>query len=895
MRSFRLVAAMSAVVVLLPLVSASASTGSSPVATGSAVVAEAVEVPEPFRPAYHFSPKKNWLNDPNGLVYYDGEYHLFFQYNPDGTTWGNMSWGHAVSKDLQTWDEMPVAIEGTPQERIFSGGVVVDHDNTSGLGTPGNTAMVALYTSWYEDSSRHQAQSVAYSLDKGRTWTKHPGNPVLRAEPDGFDPLEFRDPKVFWYEPENKWVMSVALATERRIALYSSPDLLSWDLMSTFGPAGATGGVWEVPDLFELPVNGDPDNTAWVLLVNLNPGSIAGGSGAQYFVGDFDGTTFTSDDGEAYEPPAGEVLADFEGGGYGDGWRSTGTAFGAGPASGTLPGQQQVTGYLGEGLVNSFLGGDGPTGTLASPEFTIDRGWVNLLVGGGAHERPPGTGDGSVPPGIVLEDFEGGWGGWELTGEAFGVAPVAGDARCQEGVAGYLGERLANSFDHQLPDACSPPPDSATGTATSSPFTVNQDHLSFLVGGGPHVGTAVQLMVDGEVVRSTSGRQSGTLDWASWDVSALRGRQARLRLVDEVTGGWGHVLVDHVVLGPEPALPRSQETAVNLVVDGEVVRNASGADAEAMDWVAWDVSGLQGRTARIEVVDRNSGGWGHINVDHIMLADDPARSVLQRARWLDHGRDYYAAVSWEDQPDGKRWTIAWMNNWQYANDLPTSPWRGQMTLPRELSLVSDRGEVTLVQQPVTTPSRGAAKTLHALGTRTVRDGRVEVLDGTAGETAQIDVRLDVGTADRAGLVVRSGAGEGTVIGYDAAKQELYVDRRRSGVVGFHPEFASVERVPLDLDGGTVRLQVFVDRSSVEVFADGGRVTVTDLVFPSAGSDAVELFADSGAANFIGLRVNGGSPASLWTGRFVENVVPNPGHDGGSPLVSNQDKSRSHRL
>ena len=848
----RLIAAATAVV-LLPLVAVgSASAAPTPVKTRPEhVVAE--PAPERFRPGYHFSPRAGWLNDPTGLVWFDGEYHLFFQHNASGSTWGNMSWGHAVSRDLVTWTELPVAIEGSPDERIFSGGVVVDHENTSGLGSPGNPAMVALYTSWYENSSRHQAQSVAYSLDRGRTWTRYEGNPVLRAEQDGFDPYEFRDPKVFWYEPEQKWVMSLALASDRKVAFYSSTDLLSWDLMSTFGPAGSTGGVWEVPDLFELPVDGDPDNTRWVLLVNLNPGGIAGGSGAQYFVGDFDGTSFTVED-EPYSPPAGEVFADFDGGRYGDGWTTTGIAFGDGPARGTLPGQQPVGGFLGDGLVNSFVTQDSSQGTLTSPEFTVGRDRVNLLVGGGAHPWVAGSGDGAAPAGVVLADFEHGWAGWELTGTAFGAEPVEGDGACQTGVTGYLGSHLANSYQTGLPDPCDPAPDSATGTATSAPFEVVDDHISFLVGGGPHPDTAVRLMVDGKVVRSTSGAQSGVLGWASWDVRDLRGRTARLQLLDGSAGGWGHLLVDNVIMGPDPARPRSQATAVNLVVDGEVVRTASGVDAELLDWVSWDVSDLRGRRARVQVVDRSSGGWGHINVDHIMFADTPARSTLERARWLDFGKDYYAAVSWEDQPDGERLTIAWMNNWQYANDLPTSPWRGQMTLPRRLSLTALDGDVQLVQQPVTASS-GATAPLVASRSRTVRSGSVTVLDSPAGETVKLDVVLDPGTARRAGVVVRSGAGERTVVGYDARTRELYVDRRGSGNVGFHPAFAGVQRAPLVPRNGRVRLQIYVDRSSVEVFADGGRVTVTDLIFPSAGSDAIELFADGGTATFSRLRVD----------------------------------------
>ncbi|MDR6685941.1 levanase/fructan beta-fructosidase [Arthrobacter sp. 1088] len=248
-----------------------------------------------YRPQWHYSAQRNWLNDPNGLLYSKGVYHLFYQHNPDGDTWGNMSWGHATSVDLLRWDEQPVAIPCDDEEAIYSGSAVVDIHNTSGLGTPDNPPLVAIYTSAYTSGSPMaglQAQSLAYSTDDGATWTKYSGNPVLdRASPD------FRDPKVFWYDGDagSYWVMVAVEAARREVVLYSSPDLLSWEYLSTFGPANATEGVWECPDLFELPVDGDASNTRWVLVVNLSPGGIAGGSGGQYFLGTFDGVTFHSE------------------------------------------------------------------------------------------------------------------------------------------------------------------------------------------------------------------------------------------------------------------------------------------------------------------------------------------------------------------------------------------------------------------------------------------------------------------------------------------------------------------------------------------------------------------------------------------------------------------------
>ncbi|OSM42717.1 glycoside hydrolase family 32 protein [Nesterenkonia sp. PF2B19] len=257
-----------------------------------------------WRPAAHFAARDTWLNDPNGLLFHDGVYHLYFQNNPHGSTWGNISWGHATSTDLVTWHEQPVAIEHTDEEMVFSGSAVVDHRNTAGFAGPGETALVAVYTSASHtpEGRPRQAQSLAYSLDGGYEWTRYTENPVLDIGSG-----EFRDPKVFWYGGDDgHWVMVVVEAADRRVAVYTSPDLRSWTRTSEFGPAHATGGVWECPDLFELPVEGTADSR-WVMIVSLNPGAIAGGSGTQYFIGDFDGERFTPE-----RLSASEDLADFD-------------------------------------------------------------------------------------------------------------------------------------------------------------------------------------------------------------------------------------------------------------------------------------------------------------------------------------------------------------------------------------------------------------------------------------------------------------------------------------------------------------------------------------------------------------------------------------------------------
>ncbi|MDQ2718420.1 MAG: glycoside hydrolase family 32 protein [Bacteroidota bacterium] len=249
------------------------------------------EYSEPYRPQVHFSPKQKWMNDPNGMVYFKGVYHLFFQYYPDSTVWGPMHWGHAISKDLIHWQQQPIALYPDSLGYIFSGSAVVDKNNTSGFGINGKVPIVAVFTHHdpkgeKEGKTDFQNESLAYSLDAGKTWVKYAHNPVLKNP--GI--TDFRDPKVMWYEPGKKWVMT--LATKDRITFYSSPDLKNWRKESEFGKnAGAHGGVWECPDLFTLDDHG---KKIWVLIVNLNPGGPNKGSATQYFVGNFDGNKFAS-------------------------------------------------------------------------------------------------------------------------------------------------------------------------------------------------------------------------------------------------------------------------------------------------------------------------------------------------------------------------------------------------------------------------------------------------------------------------------------------------------------------------------------------------------------------------------------------------------------------------
>lgn len=483
------------------------------------------------------------MNDPNGLLFLDGEYHLFYQYNPRADVWGDIGWGHAVSADRVRWRERPQALRAEDGEMCFSGTAVVDRGNTSGFGHSGRSPLVAIYTSCYtrdridpNDGSRlpagTQAQSLAYSLDRGWTWTKYPLNPVLNPWHDAtLDPREFRDPKVFWHRFTRCWIMLVALATRPAVRFYGSSDLRHWVLLSEFAPAVAAGEIWEVPELFELPVDGDAHDSRWVLILARHPDSRIGTSAVLYCLGQFDGTDFR-------------------------------------------------------------------------------------------------------------------------------------------------------------PDAC------------------------------------------------------------------------------------------------DEAFHR-----------------------------------------------------------------------------IDHGRDCYALLSWDDPPDHRRCWIGWMNNWQYASSIPTSPWRGALTLPREVGLTRDAdGGLHLVQRPIAELRRLRHGTPVHLGTEILGEESVSLAEqGAAGDALEIVAEFDAGTAERFGLKVRRGlddAGreEATLIGYDARAGEVFVDRTRSGRAGFSPLFASRETAPLAAGDDRVRLHVFVDRTSVEVFAGDGRVVITEQIFPQLGRDGVALFAEGGTALLVSLDV-----------------------------------------
>ncbi len=247
---------------------------------------------EGYRPVFHFTPASGWMNDPNGMVCHDGEFHLFYQFYPDSNVWGPMHWGHAVSEDLVDWEQLPVALTPDSLGYIFSGSAVVDQGNTSGFGAATDPALVAIYTQHDpegEAAGRNdfEYQSISYSTDNGRNWTTYPGNPVV---PNSDRIRDFRDPKVIRDSAHGQWLM--VFASQDRVRFYASPDLKDWTYLSDFGADAANhDGVWECPDFFPLAVDGGRD-TAWVLVQSINPGGANGGSGTFYFTGDWDGARF---------------------------------------------------------------------------------------------------------------------------------------------------------------------------------------------------------------------------------------------------------------------------------------------------------------------------------------------------------------------------------------------------------------------------------------------------------------------------------------------------------------------------------------------------------------------------------------------------------------------------
>lgn len=477
---------------------------------------------EKYRPAFHHTPLYGWMNDPNGMFYKDGKWHLYYQWNPYGSKWQNMTWGHSSSSDLINWEHHPVAIEPNGLGSVFSGSSAIDKENSAGFG---ENAVVTMYTS----AGASQIQSLAHSDDNGMTFDIYPGNPVLTLE------SEARDPNMFWNSETKLWTLILAHALDHEMLIFTSPDMKEWTLQSSFGKGlGAQDGVWECPDLFELTVPGY-DKTKWMLICNLNPGGPFGGSGVQYFIGDFDGKTFTADT----------------------------------DANGNVP-----------------------------------------------------------------------------------------------------------------------------------------------------------------------------------------------------------------------------------------------------------------------------------------------------TKWLDHGKDNYAVVSWSDAPDGRRTVIGWMSNWQYAAEVPTKQFRSANTLPREISLLKgedDQIYAASAPSPELNSLRGKL-TANVKSVNVNRKGKTYMLPKENDGICEILLDIEPAKADSVTLTLSNDKGEKAVMIYNPSAETLSFDRRESGIVDFSQDFPAVTVAPTFNKGKNLPLRIFIDRASMEVFINGGRSVMTNLVFPTTPYTTITASAAGAQAKVKNLKIYTINPA-----------------------------------
>ena len=599
---------------------------------------------ELYRPAFHYTPRSNWMNDPNGLVYYNGKYHLFYQCNPSGIEPGNTSWGHAISTDLVNWQEQPVAIPVQNGVMAYSGSVVVDWNNTSGFGINGNPPLIAIYTG----KTNVEDQRIAYSNDEGLTWTNYDQNPVLEMNNN-----QFRDPKVIWHKESQKWIMVVSVPAYQGLRFYSSTNLKNWSLLTGFGSVGNVTGFWECPDFFKLPVDNDSNNMKWVLVHSVGT--------AQYFIGDFDGQHFSWQN----TPPSGVVIDDFESNNYGN-WTATGTAFGTGPVTGN----GAFSGYLGNRLI---ISGNESQGKLVSAEFTIQKNYINFLIGGGYNP-----------------------------GKAY----------------------------------------------------------------------------------------------------------------------------------------------IKLVVNGQTVKTGTGMNENVLTWRNWDVSGLIGKAARIEIVDSTisvSWGWGHINIDQIMQSDVPNDN--HNYGQVDYGKDFYAVQSFSDIPvqDGRRIWLAWLNNWNYAMKIPTSPWKGMMSIPREVKLQTHNGKIKLVQKPV--------EELNILrkDTLTYRNKNLGDINNEIKNAVfkRFELNAKIATANKTGfsLKFKKNASQFSQFTFDFINKTILFNRTSpTAELTNEGYFSQLQVAPLIIENGYIDLHLFVDNSSAELFTASGKIVMSNQIFPDSLSNKIELTA-----------------------------------------------------
>ena len=463
--------------------------------------------------------------------------------------------------------------------------------------------------------------------------------------------------------------------------------------------------------------------------------------------------------------------------------------------------------------MDSFGSGDADTGTLTSDEFTVSSSYINLRTAGGKHPyNPQATGDNGG--GRLLAGFDGSWEGWTVEGNAFGATPPQGATPGQQPLVNHSSAGLLNTYV-----------DAATGQGSDA----------------------------------TTG-----------------------------TGGWGHILLDEVRASDKKASPIADNTSVNLVVDGKVVASATGNNSGTLEWTSMDVTAYKGRKARLVIEDHNGNAedWGHLMVDQILQSDTKAFSGADVVPRLDYGKDYYAAVTWDNVPNGKRYQVGWMSNWAYVRDLPTTTWRTAMSTVREMGLTRVNGKLRLTAQPVT-----ALESLRTGQELTRKDTDIPAGETSLGQAAQgtsldISVDLSPGASSFAGLKVLDNGEQYTLIGYDSQAKQLVVDRTHSGVTDFSPKFPGRSTAPLSPDSkGQLHLRIIVDAHSVEVFAADGTPVITQTIYPEQDATGVSLYAEGGTAHLASL--------SLWhLGSVQDAGAPAEGPDSpGAGMPAVQEPAR----
>jgi len=625
-----------------------------------------------YNPAYHFYPS----GDPTGLFYLGGRYYD--------------NWGSAYSDDLVHWrynatsaqalrarladSGMSKQLRDSLVAKIprlgGSGSIVIDWNNSSGFGKNGTPPLISL---WHNAGLPwgNQIIGLAYSNDTAKTWTRYEKFPVL-----DINNREFRDPKVFWYEPTKSWIMAIGLAEAPKVKFFSSTNLKDWTFMSEFGPWGAVGGVWECADFFPLAVDGNSANTKWVLVVSVQPLS------GQYFIGDFDGKRFTLD--------------------------------------------------------SSFV-----------RQLSVDK---------------------YAPEGRVLFDFEKGMDGWQTEGDAFSESPSNQALFGQGAAMGYFGRFYLNSFHNR---------GQSSGKQTSPPFKINKRYIDFLAGGNYNPGNL----------------------------------------------------------------------AINLLVDGRIVRTQTGNNSGGMQWFSWDVTEFLGKPAQIEAVDN---GPGAILADQFMLCDEPAKQERENAFWIDYGADFFAVRSWNNYPADERRRIwsGWMGSWRYAG---VEPVKGLQTIPRTVELKTFPEGIRLVQSPI--------KELASLRTTEKKTGEV-TFEGfwkadkikPAKNNYELIAEIENISAEEFGIKLAVGNNQQTVVGYSVKKEELYVDRERSGLADFSGLFPQFNHGPLKNRNNTLTLHIFVDNCSVEVFANDGETVISSKIYPDPTSTGIEFFSTKGTIHIKSVRL-----------------------------------------